>query len=214
MCSANVSVLVAGLDFDEDGAGVTVCGLRLGGSMRRGIEFGLNPGIGLDVAHRGIGAWFRGDIGVRDGLSLGMNVHSLFGAWNAEAGTVGGWDYTHGSWSESTGDAYDASVDPAVREQFRHGVQDRLEEVLGQRLPTHLQRGINAPTGAASFVSPGISSSDTYCPNCGELRSAVPFCSVSGERHELAGGICNSCGQNRAACAFCPATGRRHDDLS
>mmetsp|Transcript_8023 Transcript_8023/g.16912 ORF Transcript_8023/g.16912 Transcript_8023/m.16912 type:complete len:133 (-) Transcript_8023:86-484(-) len=88
MGQVNVNAVVAGIDWNDDGAGVTVCGLRGGVSCRRGLELGFNPGLGLHCNGQGLYVGARAGVGIRDGVNVGVGALAVAGDYSANADAV------------------------------------------------------------------------------------------------------------------------------
>merc|ERR1719433_440841 len=88
MGNASVNLGIAGLDVGPDGAGVTILGMRVGGSGGRGFEIGFNPGVGVQVNGQGLYAGARADVAIRDGVSAAAGAKATWMDETAGAGAL------------------------------------------------------------------------------------------------------------------------------
>eukprot|EP00416_Gambierdiscus_australes_P046498 CAMPEP_0171095228 /NCGR_PEP_ID=MMETSP0766_2-20121228/43056_1 /TAXON_ID=439317 /ORGANISM="Gambierdiscus australes, Strain CAWD 149" /LENGTH=224 /DNA_ID=CAMNT_0011554013 /DNA_START=73 /DNA_END=745 /DNA_ORIENTATION=+ len=134
MAEAAINLGVFGLDWSDDGAGMTFIGLRIGGSRTRGLELGFNPGLGIEVNNKGIGCGVRADIGIRDGVSAGASAHAGFAIFRAEITGVVGWDQSAGTWGTAYADAFNALESPEVHQARVCELRRRLFAAWQQHL--------------------------------------------------------------------------------
>jgi len=204
MSSANINLFVIGIDWSEDGGGLTFLGLRVGGSRSRGLELGLNPGLGVEVNDQGIGAGARADLGIKDGVSAGVAAHAGFAVFHAEAGGMVGWDSTEGTWGKAHADAFDCREDPEAR-------RDRMEELQRRVAAAWQSQGLTPGSARTSWRyqthSPAAAAARVLCPDCGQPPASARFCGATGRPHCSP---CAACGLSKESSPFCTVTGQQH----
>mmetsp|Transcript_46596 Transcript_46596/g.107605 ORF Transcript_46596/g.107605 Transcript_46596/m.107605 type:complete len:216 (+) Transcript_46596:80-727(+) len=214
MAEAAINLGVFGLDWSDDGAGMTFIGLRIGGSRTRGLELGFNPGLGIEVNNKGIGCGVRADIGIRDGVSAGASAHAGFAIFRAEITGVVGWDQSAGTWGTAYADAFNALESPEVHQARVCELRRRLFAAWQQHLES-VTRGLGDQVWRAGVqeVRPQTSANTAVglegaCPDCGNPRAAARFCGATGRLHSA--GLCANCGLLPESSPFCTVTGRAH----
>mmetsp|Transcript_27480 Transcript_27480/g.49729 ORF Transcript_27480/g.49729 Transcript_27480/m.49729 type:complete len:139 (-) Transcript_27480:92-508(-) len=86
--SVDANLGVIGVDWNENGGGLTLAGLRIGGSSDRGLELGPNPGLGFQSDGNGYYLGARADLGIRDGVNVGSRAMVTTGEQNREVGAA------------------------------------------------------------------------------------------------------------------------------
>lgn len=105
MARAGFNLGIIGADWGPNGGGVTILGVRIGGSGARGFELGVNPGIGVHVNGEGLYAGARADVGIRDGISVGTEAHAVAAGRQAHADASAA-AHASGAWATSSAEDY------------------------------------------------------------------------------------------------------------
>eukprot|EP00929_Paragymnodinium_shiwhaense_P106382 TRINITY_DN716_c0_g1_i2.p1 TRINITY_DN716_c0_g1~~TRINITY_DN716_c0_g1_i2.p1 ORF type:complete len:350 (-),score=67.53 TRINITY_DN716_c0_g1_i2:156-1097(-) len=133
MGQANVNLGVVGVDWNSQGGGFTLFGARIGGSAGRGLEVGVNPGLGVKVNGQGFHAGASASVGIRDGVSAAAGAAATWADESAGAAAVA---IAHVSGSRADAAAglrsteRDARSDAQSRKAF---LEDKKEELSAAR---------------------------------------------------------------------------------
>jgi len=77
--NGSIQTGLVGVDWSKEGGGVTLFGVRMGGSKGRGFEMGVNAAIGGHVNGKGLHAGARADVSFKDGVTASSGAKAVAG---------------------------------------------------------------------------------------------------------------------------------------
>lgn len=107
--SGSFNLGVIGFDYNENGGGVTLGGIRIGGG-KNGAEFGVNAAIGAEIDGKGLATGAQAKVAIGEqGVNATAKAKATAAAAEAGAAATAGVDYD-GSTHADSGDTSSANV--------------------------------------------------------------------------------------------------------